>query len=159
MMTDYICYWKNFWRDFGIYGPEIIIPEWHTSNEKFINQLVKGDHIWVIIQGGSDSPYEWRLLQRIYIKSIGIDHKKDKYEVQEYGHFHADGDTYRSQRFEFTDQLDLSPILLMLEFASGRKLTARGKLIGRSFQSPRALSERDAKILEDYSSRLKLVDR
>lgn len=109
----------------------------------------------MIINAGGKHPEEWRLLQRIHIKFLGIDSRKDKYEVEEYGHFHADGDPDRSQIFDYKDQLDLSPILHLLEFASKRRLTSRGKIIGRSFQSLRPLSAKDTKLLEEYSSTLK----
>lgn len=64
-MTDYLAYWKNFWRDLEIHGPEIIIPEWHTSNERVFNNLAVGNNIWVIVQAGDDFPNGWRLLQKV----------------------------------------------------------------------------------------------
>ena len=156
-MTDHISYWKNYWRDLEIHGPEIIIPEWHTSNERVFNNLVVGNSIWVIIWAGDDYPDEWRLLQKVYIKSLGIDTRDGKYEVEEYGHFHADGDKELSNVFDIENQEDLTPLLHHLEFGRGKGMTARGKLIGRSFQSLRPLTENDGRLLEAYSKSLKLM--
>ena len=156
-MADSIAYWKNFWRDLEIHGPEIIIPEWHTSNEGVFNNLAVGNNIWVIVQAGDDYPDEWRLLQKVNIESLEIDTREDKYEVEEYGHFHADGDKELSKIFDIDDQKDFTPILHHLEFARGRRLNARGKLVGRSFQSLRPLTENDGRLLEAYSKSLKLM--
>ena len=156
-MTDYIAYWKYFWRDIELFGPAKIIHEWHTTSESVFNNLVPGNNIWVIIQAGKDYPVEWRLLQRIYIVSLGIDTRKDNYEVDEYGHFCAFGDKKLSQIFEIKDQQGLTPVLHKLEFVSGRRLTARGKLIGRSFQMLRPITANDSRLLDKYSKELKLI--
>ena len=158
-MSDYIGYWKYFWRDLREHGPKkTFISEWHTNNERVFKNLVVGCNIWVIIQAEEKYHNEWRLLQRIRIKSLGIDTRKDKYEVQEYGPFHADGDEEHSQIFDYIHQPDFAPVLYQMEFERGRKLTARGSLIGRSFQSLRPLSIRDRILLEKYSTKLKLLN-
>jgi hypothetical protein len=99
------------------------------------------------VWGGEDHSDEWRLAQRISVKEIRSNN----------GEFHTKGDVKNSQTFDVDKQSDLTPILRKLNFASGKRITARGKLIGRSIQRNRPLAESDVVLLEQYAKKLKTI--
>jgi len=101
------------------------------------------------VSGGTDHTDEWRLLQRIHVR-------KRKFEGSEYERpYHASGDPKKSLKFDIVKQPDLTPLLHKLEFVSGRRIKAKGRLIGRSLQAIRPLSDDDVVLLEDYAKGLK----
>lgn len=153
-MSDYMVYWKNYWRDVEELGDAVHTLGWHTRNERLFNQLEPGSILWVIIWGGANHPEEWRLLRKIQVLKLQMDLDNEKYWVEEYGNYYAIGDPANSIVFDMDDQPDFTPIIKMLTFKSGRTIKSSGHLIGRSFQSARPLSKSDSKILERYSDKL-----
>lgn len=144
-MADCLVYWKVYWEQRK--QPDAFIPDWYTRYKYFPNQVDIGDNLWVVVWGGEDHPDKWRLIQRISVKDVVFNN----------GEFHAKGDVKNSQTFDVKNQSDLTPILRKLNFASGKRITARGKLIGRSIQRSRPLSDSDVILLEQYAKTLKTI--
>jgi hypothetical protein len=147
-MADFMVYWKNYQRDVPNAGLDFSF-DWHTSHETTFDKVEAGDDIWVIVHNGDAG---WKLLERIRVQMKEMNPDRDSFEVREYGPFHVAGDTAQSRRFDIERQGDFEPILAQLEFSTGIGLNASGRQIGHKFQSPRALSERDAKILREYEA-------
>jgi hypothetical protein len=147
-MSDCLMYWKFFWTDYEG-DPEVLNDEWYTKSEHFFKQVKPGDNLWVVVSGGTDYADEWRLLQRIHVRKLKFE--GSKYERP----YHASGDPTKSSKFDIDRQSDLTPLLHKLEFASGRRIKTKGRLIGRSLQAIRPLSDDDVVRLEDYAKGLK----
>jgi hypothetical protein len=143
-MADCLVYWKEYWKDYKQYGESALNPEWYTKYRAFPHQIGKGDSLWVVVWGGEDHPDEWRLIQRIYVKSVIFD-PDDK-------QWHAVGDERKSETFDIKNQPDFGQILHTLRFASGKALSAKGKAIGRSIQRSRPLSHSDIGLLRHYAN-------
>lgn len=151
-MADCLMYWKTYWDDIYNEDPdEIVDIHWHTNSESFFQQVEIGDSLWVTVWAGSSRPEEWRLLEKIRIKELKEEEPDDNYR----GPYHAIGDQLSSLYFDIKRQSDFTPILHELEFISGRKIKANGKLIGRSLQAIRPLTDGDIELLERYSANLK----
>ena len=71
------------------------------------------------------------------------------------GQWHAKGNDKRSEIFDLNDQSDFSLTLYKLNFASGKSITTKGMLIGRSIQRSRPLSNSDVALLNQYAKTLK----
>jgi hypothetical protein len=138
-------YWKDFWVEFEEYGHDALDLLWHTSNQRFFDQVQPGDNLWIVVFWAPD---EWRLIQRLHIRRLRIE---SGYERP----YHAIGDD-RSQTFRLDRQPDFAPILRKLEFVSGKRIKAMGRLIGRSLQTSRPLSEGDIHLLRNYTKKLKV---
>jgi hypothetical protein len=146
-MTDCLVYWKEFWED--LKDSQNLNYDWYTKSKHFFKQIELDDNLWVVISGGANEPNERRLLQEICISELKI----EPYERP----FHAIGDVQNSYYFDIKTQSDFAPQLRKLEFVSGKKILARGKLIGRSLQSIRPLSHNDSNLLEQFAKGLKRV--
>ena len=140
-------YWKFFWKDYEG-DPQALNDEWYDTRESFYEQLQPGDNLWVVVSGGQEYPDEWRLLQRIYVRELTVEDGYDR-------PYHASGDPKKSPKFSLAKQSDFTPVLHKLEFASGKKIKATGRLIGRSLQAFRPLSDDDVTLLEEYTKGLK----
>ena len=144
-MTDFLVYWKDYWRDTRE-NPNAIDRYWHTANETFFDEARPGASLWVVVSGGKDDPGEWRLLQRIVIRAKAENNdEKRPYEII--------GNRRRSQVFDMNAEPDLAPLLRKLEFRTGKKITARGNAIGNTLQTARPLTPSDVVLLEDYSAK------
>lgn len=140
-MTDYLLYWKTFWfEDFSN-----AIHDWHTDNWNFYNNVEAGDIFWVVTNGGHEAPSEWRLISRsvVAMKSPVVKLKSRRY--------HIIADNERSVLFDLTWQGDFAPTLKQLNFTSGKKIKSSGKLIGRTLQIARRLTEEDVEIVSNYA--------
>ncbi len=146
-MTDCLMYWKYYWSDVEE-NPNLRNIGWHTGSQYFFGQVKPGDSLWVVVSGGAEYPEEWRLLQRLVIKSLEEDGPVD-------APFHAIGNPETTEHYDVQTQPDFSSILHQLEFASGRRITLDGSLIGRAIQAIRPLADKDIALLEEYSRNLK----
>ena len=144
-MADCLIYWKEFWRDVKEN------PEWgtdyHTRSSHFFNQIAPGDSLWVVVSGGTDHPDEWRLLQRIAVKQL-------KFNSNVFRPYSVVGDPGKVQSFDIDSQPDVTPLLLKLEFKSGRKLRAKGMAIGNALQAIRPLTDADSTLLREFAATL-----
>jgi hypothetical protein len=146
-MADCLVYWKYFRDEAYEDEANAFTQHWFTRSPYFFDQIKPGNNLWVVVSGGREFPQEWRLLQRILVRALKPERTDRPY--------HAIGDTKKSQIFDIRKQKDLAPFLRKLKFASGVRITAKGKLIGRSLQSIRPLAEEDVELLENYTRGLK----
>ena len=143
-MSDYLVYWKEFWSD-GAGDPSAPIAfEWHTAKKSFFRDVEEKDCLWVVVTGGKEHPYEWRLLERLVVRTKQIN-RKHRRPVEIIGN----DDT--SQRFDIASQSDFGPQLRKLDFATGKKLMVGGGAIGNALQAIRLLAPSDAAFLREYS--------
>ncbi|HEV7893109.1 MAG TPA: DUF3883 domain-containing protein [Pyrinomonadaceae bacterium] len=144
-MADCLVYWKEFWKDVKEN------PEWgtdyHTRSRHFFDQIAPGDSLWVVVSGGTAYPDEWRLLQRIVVKKL-------MFTSTDFRPYSAVGDPRRVLDFDIDSQPDITPLLLKLEFESGRKIRAGGRAIGNALQAIRPLTESDSALLKEFASTL-----
>jgi hypothetical protein len=153
-MSHYLVYWQSYWEDIKEgYKPSGN----HTSDSnKMHNAVRRGDWLWVVISGGNEAPDEWRLIERICVQAVD-----PKPSPMKWGKWHFKGNKSRSQIFSINSQPDLTAILWLLTFASGKRIKFKGKKIGQALQANgfRPLSDRDGILLEDYARTLKANDR
>ena len=153
-MSQYLVYWQSYWEDTKEgYKPNSN----HTSDSKKMHNTVRrGDWLWVVISGGINSPEEWRLIERIYVQVVD-----PKPSPMKWGKWHFKGNKSRSQIFAITSQPDLTAILWLLTFATGKRIKFKGKKIGQALQANgfRPLSEHDSILLEEYARTLKTNDK
>jgi hypothetical protein len=147
-MTDYLLYWKTFWFDVDEDFSNVE-HDWHTNNKDFYNNVEKEDILWVVTNGGIQAPNEWRLISRSVVAG------RDPIVVRR-NHFfyHIVGDEERSVFFDPTWQDDFAPILKQLNFKSGSRVKVSGKLIGRTLQIARRLTDKDVEIILNYARTL-----
>ena len=150
-MADCLVYWKTYWDDYQQHSNSGVTAEWLTEYRYFPDQIGKGDNLWVVIWAGENYPDEWRLIQRIYIEKVEPDANGLLW--------YAKGNDKKSEIFDITHQSDFSAILHKLNFASGKSIIAKGKLIGRSIQRSRPLSNSDGVLLNQYAKMLKTAQR
>jgi hypothetical protein len=145
-MTNYLLYWKTFWAEVDDFRESN--HDWHTDNWNFFNNVEEGDVFWVIINGGPEAPDEWRLISRsvVAMKDPIINTRSRRY--------HIIADDEGSTLFDPTWQGDLAPILKQLTFQSNKRIKRNGKLIGRTLQIARRLTEEDITILHEYARSL-----
>lgn len=146
-MADCLVYWKTYRDDYQRDGNSALTAEWFTEYRYFPDQIRQGDNLWVVVQAGENHPDEWRLIQQIYIEKVEFDTNS--------GQWHAKGNDKKSKIFDINGQSDFSSILHKLNFASGKSITTKGKLIGRSIQRSRPLSISDIALLKQYAKTLK----
>jgi hypothetical protein len=142
-MKEYLVYWKYYWSDEpdepGYFG-------WACANERLYDAVEPGDVFWVVVTGGPKHLGEWRLLERIVVKS-----KRDAPDEDVgYGRFIFEGDAKQTERFRPAALPDFAPVLRSLEFHSGKAIELDGSLIGRAIQSPRRLAPADSKRIRQY---------
>jgi hypothetical protein len=145
-MTDCLMYWRYFWEDIAKF-PNVLKSEWYTKSEHFFKQVDLGNSLWVIVSDGSQSSKEWRLLQRIVVAELTVEDEERP--------FHATGDLKQSEMYDIKAQSDFATVLHQLEFVSGKKIRLYGRMIGRTIQAIRPLSDSDIELLEKYSRSLK----
>ncbi len=138
-------YWQIYWTEFGGEPDGLPSCEWWSGSARFHKQVGPGDSLWVVVSGqGLGRPGEWRLLQRIVVKKLmPVEDATFPYGVQ--------GDPKKSRKYKLKDQPDFSLVMRRLTFRSGKRLTAKGALIGRALQAIRPLSDADVAILEAYA--------
>ncbi len=149
-MSDCLVYWKVYWKE-SLEQRRNPHFEWHTNDKHFHNKLSVGDSLWVVTTGGTNYPYEWRLLMRIVVRQLDT-------EQSSYGRYHAVGDVSKSQHFDIQSQGDLTPILQGLEFLSGKKIRGSGRKIGNEIQAIRPLSADGSSTLKNYASTLPIAN-
>jgi len=148
-MSHYLVYWQSYWDDIKEgYKPD---TNHTTDSAKMHNSVRRGDWLWVVVSGGETAPDEWRLIECIYIQSVD-----PKPSPMKWGKWHFKGNKSRSQIFFLDSQPDLTAILWLLTFASGRRIQFKGKKIGQALQANgfRPLSEGDSILLEEYARTL-----
>ena len=153
-MSHYLVYWQSYWDDIKEgYRPD---GNHTTDSKKMHDSVRRGDWLWVVISGGNDAPDEWRLLERICVQVVD-----PKPSPMKWGKWHFKGNKSRSQIFSIDSQPDMTAILWLLTFASGRRITFKGKKIGQALQANgfRPLSEHDCILLEEYGRTLKVNDK
>jgi 5-methylcytosine-specific restriction endonuclease McrA len=152
-MPDCLLYWKLFQQDSAT-DPSVLNHEWYTDNRNLLTHISHGDNLWVVVSGKPHHPNEWRLLQRIYVDRVRDEkpHRKGRRP------YHAIGDPKQSPMYDIQFQPDLTPVLLKLRFVSGKGISVRGKLIGRSLQVIRPLSRADIVLLSDFVKGLRKID-
>lgn len=144
-MADCLVYWKEFWEDMkeGLeWG-----TDYYTRSPYFFNQITPGDSLWVIVSGGPAHPGEWRLLQRIVVKEL-------KFNASDFRPYSVVGAPRKAQSFDINSQPDVTPLLLKLEFRSGRKLRVEGSAIGNALQAIRPLTDSDSTLLREFAATL-----
>jgi len=153
-MSHYLVYWQSYWKAIEEgYRPDGN----HTTDSKKMHDTVRrGDWLWVVISGGVDAPDEWRLIERIHVQDVD-----PKPSPMKWGKWHFKGNKSRSQVFSIDSQPDLTAILWLLTFATGRRIQFKGKKIGQALQANgfRPLSEKDCILLEEYGRTLKANDK
>jgi hypothetical protein len=139
--------WLLYWKEHSIEGDyEPVSNGWHTKQEPFFRQAQRGDSLWVVVHVGTARGDRWLLFEHILVLRKKVKSTKRQYCVL--------GDPQRSERFDLIRQVDLEPVLHKLQFVTGRKIKAQGRMIGRSLQTIRRLSDTDTLLLEDYSRKL-----
>ena len=153
-MSHYLVYWQSYWEDIKEgYKPSGN----HTSDSnKMHNTVRRGDWLWVVISGGTEAPEEWRLIERIHVQDVD-----PKPSPMKWGRWHFRGNKSQSQIFSITSQPDLTAVLWLLTFATGKRIKFKGKKIGQALQANgfRPLSEQDCILLEEYGRTLKANDK
>jgi hypothetical protein len=153
-MSHYLVYRQSYWEDYTEgYRPD---SNHTTDSKKMHNAVRRGDWLWVVISGGIKAPEEWRLIERIYVQDVD-----PKPSPMKWGKWHFKGNKSRSQIFSVISQPDLTAILWLLTFASGKRIKFKGKKIGQALQANgfRPLSEHDCILLEEYGRTLKANDK
>jgi hypothetical protein len=146
-MADCLVYWKSYWTDIKE-TPDAVNEHWYNDNKRFYKQIKPGDSLWVVVSGGPEHPDEWRLLQRIYVI-------RKKPIASKYGGYDVIGDPKQGKHFRVASQPDFTSMLHKLEFISGKKIRAAGRLIGQALQTFRPLSDKDVVLLRAYANKLK----
>jgi len=143
-MADCLVYWKVFPQQYQELGRAAMTPNWNTAYEYFPDLVKDGDNLWVVIRRVD----LWYLIQRISIKDVFFD-----------GVWRVEGDPCKSEVFDvrMRNQPDFTPILRQLNFASGKKITKIGGMIGTQIQRPRPLSDADVVLLSNYAKTLQKV--
>jgi hypothetical protein len=146
-MSDYLVYWKDFWSDVA---GDLSVPisfDWHTAKKSFFRDVEENDCLWVVVTGGKNHPHDWRLLERLVVRTKQINQGERR-------PFEIVGNDGLSQRFDIENQADLGPQLQKLDFASGKKLMVIGPAIGNAPQAIRLLASSDVAFLREYSRRI-----
>jgi|SRR5262245_6384428 len=143
-MAAHLAYWKTFWE----YGPSaarnhVADPGYGSDQEDILDRLSPGDRVWIV--GRSRDDQEWRLLQRLSLTRIATDAEGKQRMV---------ANPTTSVFFEPDSQDNFEPQLKQLQFNPRNPITVVGKLIGRSLQGIRHLSDVDVDTLETYAGRL-----
>jgi hypothetical protein len=146
-MADYLVYWKDFWSDVAGDPSAPIAFDWHTARKSFFRDVRENDRLWVVVTGGKDQPREWRLLERLVVRTKHVNQEQER-------PFEIVGNDAASQRFDIEDQTDFGPQLRRLNFATGKKLRVSGAAIGNALQATRLLAPSDVAFLKEYSERL-----
>ena len=154
-MADYLVYWQHYWDDKAT-GGYTFRPSgnWSTDSKRLYDTVESGDNLWVVVNGGSGRPNEWRLLERVKVLNRKLQRTK-------WGAYRIIGQKGKSPFFSLRAQPDFAAILALLQFASGRSIKVRGSRIGQALQTYgfRKLSEGDAALLERYAQALKAPTR
>ncbi len=146
-MTQYLVYWKTYWQSLQD-GRGETTANWSTDSESFWLNLRKNDKIWVVISGGESAPDEWRLLQKFVVVK-----PNPNLLITPWGKYGIIGSPKENQVFDINQQPDMTAILWMLKFSTGKRITVLGQKIGQSLQTHghRTLSEEDVILLENYA--------
>ena len=150
-MADYLVYWKTYWQHVEEEN-RASAPGWVTDNKGFYDRIRKNDRIWVVVTGGDSAPAEWRLLY--WMRVTHVDPKRAKTVWGRYG---ITGSRKDSRAFYIERQPDLTAILWMLQFSTGRHIRSIGQKIGQSLQTHghRTLTESDVVLWESYAKCLR----
>jgi hypothetical protein len=142
-MSSFLVYWKDYEKNVQEYGDSIVNELWHTKRKQFYDRIRRGDDLWVVISGGAKRPGQWFLRQRIRVarKEFKPDFERPYRFV---------GDKRAGEKFEITNQPNLESTLRKLEFESGKKIKAKGRLIGRSLEMYHCLTDPDIDLLSDF---------
>lgn len=148
--TSWLVYWQVFWDDWSKYGPNIYSIIYHTRSKWFYKAVKPGDDVWLVVSGGRSNPGLWYLATRFTVRRKSFGRSKWRQyrllpELREWDLFCLDR------------QADMSPILRRLAFASGRRISVRGGLIGMFLQTPRRLATQDLSTLRGHMSRLRRI--
>jgi len=144
-MADYLLYWKHFWKDSKI--DPVFDEQWHIGQKSFFDRVRLGDNFWVVISGDVNHPNKWMLLTRITVLQKKVKSRPGR-------PYQMSGNRETSLRFDFDSQKDFAPILRKLEFASGKRIFAQGRLIGNFIQNLRILSPNDSNLLIEYTKNI-----
>jgi hypothetical protein len=159
-MTDSLVYGKFYWKELkrqhyapdSLESKEIASPHWQSKSEDFLEQVRRGDSLWVIIPGEQGHQDEWRLLQRIVLDDDPTHDAELK--DSEYGPYSIRGDPRKSKVFRVLGQPDFKAVLKMLKFKSNKPIRARGRQIGNLIEGIRPLAHSDIILLEEYTKTL-----
>jgi hypothetical protein len=148
--ASWLVYWQVFWSEWKEYGPRIYTIIYHTRSKWFYNAVRSGDDFWLVVSADGRNLGVWRLAMRFTVRGKSFNQSKWRPykfvpELRGCDLFCLDG------------QADLAPVLRKLTFASGRRITATGRLIGGSLQTPRRLASRDLSILQDRALTLRRI--
>ena len=153
-MSHYLVYWQTYWDEINEgYRPG---PQYNSDSEMMYKTVKRGDWLWVVILGRSHTENEWRLIERINVANVYPNPARPNWRK-----WHFEGNKKRSQVFSFDSQPDLTALLWLLTFASGKRIKYKGKKIGQTLQSHgfRLISERDVILFEEYARTLKFNDK
>ena len=154
-MADYLVYWQQYWQDSQDLNANPS-KDWSTDSKVLHKTVKQGDCLWVVVSGGIEYPGQWRLREQIRVA-----YPYPKQEKSKWGKYHIIGNKRRSRIFSIESQPDFAAILLLLQFASGKRIQVLGKRIGQTLQTHgfRKLSDTDATLLEEYAQSLVKVYR
>jgi hypothetical protein len=149
-MADFLAYWKDYWRDIAK-DTHAVNHYWHTANKSFFDKAQRGDVLWVVVSAGKRHPHQWRLIQRLVVRSKRINRGAKR-------PFQIVGSRKRTETFAIAAQPDFTGVLRTLQFSTGKKIRAKGRAIGNTLQTLRRLTAGDAEQLEKYSQSLHQYD-
>ena len=152
-MAHYLVYYKEYWNDIKE-GYSTPTGNWTTQSQKFYKSVRPRDTLWAVVFGEIDGTSKWCLVERIQIARVDPIQSETKW-----GEFHLIGDKKKSQIFPLKGQPDLTPILWMLKFPSGKRIRQQGPRIGQALQANgfRQLAESAAILLEEYAQTIESV--
>lgn len=146
-MADWLVYWKRYWEETRGATSESgrHLSEWGTRSRWFYDRVRPGDRLWVIIRATSYAEDQWRLLERVTVRSKRRDRAEKVYP-------YAFPPIRRAtRRFDLSAQPDLGGALRKLRFASDTPIKGQGVQIGMSLQTPRLLAPADVDLLSTHA--------
>jgi hypothetical protein len=145
-MQNWLIYWAYFWEEVSD-DENVVNDKWYTKQTGFGERVGADDVLWVITSGGERASNEWRLLQRIVVRSVRHNARdKRPYEII--------GDAAKGEKYNLDSQADLAPLLKKLEFESGKRIVGKGAVIGQRLQANRPMTEDDGLLLQSYANDL-----
>lgn len=154
MDQHWLVYWKTYWKEVSNYSE--VDAHWHTSHERFYQEALQDDVIWVVVSGGVGNETEWRLLEHFSVRN-----KKPADEDSGF-RFRLEGDLRRDRESDLSHEAfdptlpnDMTHILKRLRFATDHPILFSGRKIGQAIQAPRKLAESDALLLARYAKELR----
>jgi uncharacterized protein DUF3883 len=142
-VANYLLYWKDYWKDVKNHPTDINF-NWYTARKAFFNRVRANDNLWLVSSVRKPQPAKWALVARVLVQR--------KREIPSLERpFRIIGNPSTSQRFDYRVQSDLTSTLRNLDFASGIRIKARGRAIGKALQSIRRLTDRDVVLLSEHT--------